>query len=74
MLNTCRYFAIKHGSAIFYKHGVTGQPRQWVEDEALFRRWRDGRTGMPLVDANMREMKATGEALHKRIILPMPKC
>ncbi|KAK9915425.1 hypothetical protein WJX75_009007 [Coccomyxa subellipsoidea] len=55
-----RYFTIKHGSAIFYKHGVTGQPRQWVEDEALFRRWRDGRTGMPLVDANMREMKATG--------------
>ncbi|CAL8468872.1 g8413 [Coccomyxa elongata] len=55
-----RYFAIKHGSAIFYKHGVTGQPRQWVKDPELFERWRDGRTGMPLVDANMREMKATG--------------
>ncbi|EIE22181.1 cryptochrome [Coccomyxa subellipsoidea C-169] len=55
-----RYFTIKHGSAIFYKHGVTGQPRQWVNDLELFRRWRDGRTGMPLVDANMREMKATG--------------
>ena len=56
----CRYFAIKHGSAIFYKHGVTGQPRQWVDSPELFERWRDGRTGMPLVDANMREMKATG--------------
>ncbi|MFM9625715.1 FAD-binding domain-containing protein [Streptomyces turgidiscabies] len=46
---------------------MTGQPRDWVNDQELFRGWRDGRTGMPLVDANMREMKATGQ----RFLLPV---
>lgn len=55
-----RFFTVKHGSRIFFKHGVSGKRVPWQSDEALFRRWRDGATGMPLVDANMREMKATG--------------
>lgn len=36
----------------------------WSHDEQLFERWRDGKTGMPLVDANMRELKQTGGLLH----------
>ncbi|MCS7051576.1 MAG: deoxyribodipyrimidine photo-lyase, partial [Thermomicrobium sp.] len=28
----------------------------WVRDEALFRRWRDGETGFPVVDAAMRQL------------------
>ena len=32
----------------------------WSHDEQLFERWRLGKTGMPLVDANMRELKQTG--------------
>jgi deoxyribodipyrimidine photolyase len=35
----------------------------WSHDEQLFERWRDGKTGMPLVDANMRELKQTGGLL-----------
>jgi deoxyribodipyrimidine photo-lyase len=27
---------------------------------ALFEAWREGRTGYPFIDANMRELKATG--------------
>ncbi|XP_078165357.1 cryptochrome 1 isoform X2 [Carex rostrata] len=38
----------------------------WVIDEALFKAWRQGRTGYPLVDAGMRELWATGW-LHDRI-------
>ena len=56
----CRYFTVKHGDRIFYKGGVVGKRVQWQSDERLFERWRDGRTGMPLVDANMREMALTG--------------
>ena len=33
----------------------------WSHDEQLFERWRLGKTGMPLVDANMRELKQTGK-------------
>ncbi|KAJ4794143.1 Cryptochrome-1 [Rhynchospora pubera] len=38
----------------------------WVIDETLFKAWRQGRTGYPLVDAGMRELWATGW-LHDRI-------
>lgn len=40
----------------------TLQAPAWSGDEEGFRRWREGRTGWPLVDANMRELQATGEA------------
>jgi deoxyribodipyrimidine photo-lyase len=32
----------------------------WTDDEALFEAWRQGQTGVPLVDAAMRELWATG--------------
>ena len=59
----CRLFALKHGSRIFHLHGTAGSGRggaPWRRDAAAFERWREGRTGWPLVDANMRELKATG--------------
>ena len=59
----CRFFTLKHGSKIFYKHGVSGKKMPWSHDEQLFERWRLGKTGMPLVDANMRELKQTGKPL-----------
>ena len=37
-----------------------GQRQPWVPGGELFDAWREGRTGMPLVDANMRELAATG--------------
>mmetsp|Transcript_131364 Transcript_131364/g.293898 ORF Transcript_131364/g.293898 Transcript_131364/m.293898 type:complete len:698 (+) Transcript_131364:134-2227(+) len=33
---------------------------QWCVDKALLRRWQRGETGYPLVDASMRELRATG--------------
>jgi len=33
---------------------------QWSEDEAAFAAWCEGRTGYPVVDAGMRQMRATG--------------
>lgn len=58
----CRFFTLKHGSRIFFESGTSGKRLPWSYDEALFERWRDGKTGMPLVDANMREIKQTGES------------
>ena len=33
---------------------------QWRDDPDALQRWKEGRTGLPLVDANMREMAQTG--------------
>ena len=58
-----RFFTAKHGSRIFFESGTTGKKLPWSYDDQLFKRWRDGKTGMPLVDANMRELKQTGALL-----------
>ncbi|KAH9798512.1 cryptochrome DASH [Citrus sinensis] len=42
----------------------TGGPRKleykWSQDQKLFESWRDGCTGYPLIDANMKELSMTG--------------
>jgi deoxyribodipyrimidine photo-lyase len=38
----------------------------WVEDEAALRAWQHGRTGVPLVDAGMRQLWGTGW-MHNRV-------
>eukprot|EP00667_Euglena_gracilis_P007028 EG_transcript_7094 len=55
-----RFFAIKHGNTIFHPSGPARQRRQWSSNADHLRRWKEGRTGLPLVDANMRELAATG--------------
>ncbi|HUQ79375.1 MAG TPA: deoxyribodipyrimidine photo-lyase, partial [Patescibacteria group bacterium] len=57
----------------FYAHLLRNEPRvrhesfrrefdaiDWQTDETLIAAWRDGRTGYPLVDAAMRQLRATG--------------
>jgi deoxyribodipyrimidine photo-lyase len=39
---------------------------RWRVDDAGFRRWQEGTTGYPLVDAGMRELHATG-FMHNRV-------
>lgn len=56
-----RFFALKHGNKIFFEGGTSDTPLMWSSDPELWQRWRDGKTGLPLVDANMRELAATGE-------------
>ena len=56
-----RFMAKKHGNKIFLRGGLQDRPDQeWTDDRALFQRWVDGRTGVPFIDANMRELKYTG--------------
>ncbi|XXG58014.1 hypothetical protein AAC387_Pa04g0432 [Persea americana] len=56
-----RFLSMKYGNSIFH----LGGPRKikdvkWSQDQAMFGAWRDGRTGYPLIDANMKELSATG--------------
>jgi len=63
-----KFFAMKHGNSIFFLDGTLGRAahgehpnsRRWGLDKRHLQKWKDGMTGYPLVDANMRELKATG--------------
>lgn len=39
---------------------------KWLNDEVKFKRWCEGKTGFPIVDAGMRELNATGY-MHNRV-------
>jgi deoxyribodipyrimidine photo-lyase len=56
-----RLMGKKHGNQIFLKGGVQNKPlRQLKNNRELLSLWIDGRTGVPFIDANMREIKNTG--------------
>ncbi|ELK51716.1 deoxyribodipyrimidine photolyase, partial [Haloferax sp. BAB-2207] len=51
----------KHGSDCFHREGIRERTDiDWRRDDAKFERWAAGKTGIPFVDANMRELNATG--------------
>eukprot|EP00467_Chlorarachnion_reptans_P004904 CAMPEP_0114505320 /NCGR_PEP_ID=MMETSP0109-20121206/10792_1 /TAXON_ID=29199 /ORGANISM="Chlorarachnion reptans, Strain CCCM449" /LENGTH=496 /DNA_ID=CAMNT_0001683755 /DNA_START=387 /DNA_END=1877 /DNA_ORIENTATION=- len=55
-----KFFCVKHGNSVFYLEGPKGQRRSWNRDSKLIAAWKEGRTGVPWVDANMRELRRTG--------------
>jgi len=56
-----RLMGKKHGNKIFLKGGITERINpDWKEEEQITKLWTEGRTGMPFIDANMRELKQTG--------------
>ncbi|WP_175561119.1 DASH family cryptochrome [Hydrococcus rivularis] len=55
-----RFICAKHGNKIFHESGLQGIDIPWKEDWKRFQLWQKGKTGYPLVDANMRELAATG--------------
>jgi deoxyribodipyrimidine photo-lyase len=54
------FIAAKHGNKIFRVTGLRGLSIPWKQDQQRFDLWCQGKTGFPLVDANMRELAATG--------------
>ncbi len=63
----------------FYYHILKHNPRveteaflpqyqglQWQNDKKFFQAWKDGKTGFPIVDAGMRQLKTTGW-MHNRV-------
>jgi deoxyribodipyrimidine photo-lyase len=55
-----RFICAKHSNKIFDIRGLQGIHIPWKKDWDLFNVWREGKTGFPLVDANMREIATTG--------------
>ncbi|MDT0631656.1 DASH family cryptochrome [Rubrivirga litoralis] len=56
-----RVYGAKHGDRLFWPSGPKGERGVSTRlDRAHYQVWCDGRTGLPLVDASMRELNATG--------------
>jgi len=55
-----KFFALQNGNKIFFEGGTIDSSKRWGYDNRHFDAWKEGRTGYPLVDANMREVAATG--------------
>lgn len=55
-----KFFAWKHGDALFRPGGTIQSSKRWKPFEKSLQAWKEGKTGYPLVDANMRELNATG--------------
>ncbi|MCH7401420.1 DASH family cryptochrome [Belliella kenyensis] len=55
-----KFIAKKHGSKIFKLEGIKAKSDSWSQDEIVFQKWASGKTGIPFIDANMRELNATG--------------
>ena len=56
-----RLMAKKHEERIFLKGGTKEEPVADLTDNwQLFERWMDGMTGVPFIDANMRELNLSG--------------
>jgi len=55
-----RFVCLKYGNAVFQQTGLQDVKIPWKEDWQRFQLWQEGKTGYPLVDANMREIASTG--------------
>ena len=56
-----RYWCLFHGNKVFSSYGIYDRTYyDWQTNAEIVDRWRKGKTGMPLIDALMRDMNQTG--------------
>ena len=56
-----RFVALKYGNRIFMREGIKKDKKtNWLQHQPVFDVWRRGQTGVPLIDACMRELQQTG--------------
>ncbi|WPP49380.1 DASH family cryptochrome [Catalinimonas niigatensis] len=55
-----RFTAKKYGSLIFELGGIQQKVLETYDNPITFERWKQGETGIPFIDANMRELNCSG--------------
>jgi deoxyribodipyrimidine photo-lyase len=56
-----RFYGARWGDRLFYPGGPQGSAQSgWEATDHAFNLWASGQTGIPFVDANMRELRLTG--------------
>lgn len=51
---------MKFGAEFFYTKGFKNKDMAFENDSEKFKRWQEGRTGIPFIDAHMRQLNETG--------------
>ena len=54
------WYCFKYGLRVFYQNGALDKEQQWNINLDLINRWKNGTTGIPIIDAFMRELKFSG--------------
>lgn len=55
-----KFVAMRYGNSIFKTNGIKGTSMAYLNDPQLFNQWCMGETGNDFVDANMKELLASG--------------
>lgn len=55
-----KYTSLKHGNKIFRLSGILNKELDWGNDDQLLQKWITGETSQSFVNANMKEIAATG--------------
>jgi len=55
-----KFISLKHANKIFKIGGILERDYSWKTEHGLFKKWTEGNTPEPFVNANMIELKATG--------------
>jgi deoxyribodipyrimidine photo-lyase len=55
-----KFILKRYGNRLLGATGVKGRKIRFKDDQVLFEKWVQGQTGIPFIDANMRELQATG--------------
>ncbi|HET8830258.1 MAG TPA: DASH family cryptochrome, partial [Pelobium sp.] len=56
-----RFMFKKHGTSYFMEEGLKRKPQEYAPNQKeLFDKWKNAETGVPFVDANMKELNLTG--------------
>merc|ERR1711865_843799 len=48
-----KFYSLKHGKSLFFPGGPAGSDQEWKHYARNVDAWKEGKTGYPLVDANM---------------------
>jgi len=55
------FWGYVHSPKIFYEYGYKNVKNgDWNRNEEIIRRWKEGRTGLPIIDAIQRDLLKTG--------------
>lgn len=55
-----KYISLKHGDRIFHLGGILARDYNWNKDSDVLKKWIEGETQYNFVNANMKELAATG--------------
>jgi len=55
-----KFQGLRFGNLMFAKGGIRQRKTDWKYDQDLFQRWKNGNTGIPFLDAHLRELNQTG--------------